>query len=136
MNKQASLFTIMVVLVMTLSGCAGLGMNPADSKQPAGLNAEQVQAMIDEAVARDRAARKADENRFAGDGVSSMLQDLEAVDLNHPGIAIKREIRGCTIQMVLYADTDVVTAADACMTIYRRHSTGAVNGTPVLAVTQ
>ena len=136
MNKQAFILTIMVVLMMSLSGCAGLGTTPADSKQLAGPTAEQVQAMIDEAVARDRAARKADGNGFTDDGVSRMLQHVEALDFNHPGIAIKREIRGCTIQMVLYADTDVETAADACMQIYRRRSTGAVNGTPVLTVTQ
>lgn len=136
MNKQAFILTIMVVLVMTLSGCAGLAKTPADSKQPAGLTAKQVQAMIDETVARDRTAWEADENRSTDDGASSMLQHLEAANLNHPGIAIKREIRGCTIQMVLYADTDVKTAADACMQIYRRRSTGAVNGTPVLTVTQ
>lgn len=136
MNRQAFVLTIMVVLLMTLSGCAGLVKTPADSKQAAGLTAERVQAMIDEAVARDRAARKGDGSSFTNEGVSSVVQHLEAVDFNHPGIAVKREIRGCTIQMVLYADTDVGTAADACMQIYRRRSGGAIKGTPLLTVTQ
>lgn len=136
MNRQAFTLTIMVILTMTLGGCAGLAKTSADSQQPAGLTASDVQAMIDDAVARDRAARVADKSDLNDGDVSGILQNLEAVDLNHPGIALKREIRGCTLQMVLYADTDVERAADACMRIYRRGSTGMINGTPILTVTQ
>jgi len=136
MKRRAFTLTIMVVLVMTLSGCAGLGKRLTDSKKPAALSAEEVQAMIDEAVARDRAARETDAGRVTDGGVAGVVQQLEAVDLNHPGIALKREIRGCTIQMVLYADTDVDSAADACMRIYRRRSGGVLNGTPLVTVTQ
>ena len=136
MNRQTSILTIMVVLVLTLGGCAGLGKTSGDSEESAGLTTAEVQAMIDEAVVRDRATREADESQVSDGGVAGVVQHLEAVDLNHPGIALKREIRACTIQMVMYADTDVETAADACMRIYRRQSTGAVNGTPVVTVTQ
>jgi len=136
MNRQAFILTMMVVLVMTLGGCAGLGKAQADAEKPAGLTTAEVRAMIDEAVARDRAARKADESGVTDGGLAGIVQHLDAVDLNHPGIALKREIRGCTIQMVMYADTDVETAANACMRIYRRRSAGVVNGTPVVTVTQ
>lgn len=182
MNRQAFTLTIMVILTMTLGGCAGLAKTAADSQPPAGLTTSEVQAMIDDAVARDRAARvadesdvsdrvvsgilqpasqqpagltasevramideavkrdrairKADESGVSDGEVSGILQNLEAVNLNHPAIALKREVRGCTLQMVLYADTDLEHAADACMRIYRRGSTGKINGSPLVTVTQ
>jgi hypothetical protein len=140
MTSQLSAFTGAVILTMTLGGCASLRDRPADDAQPQALTAAQVKKMIDEALARDHARRKAEDSENAAqdiDGIDGVVARLDAANLNHPVIAMKREIRGCAIQMVVYADTDVATATDACLRIYNRSpSGGRVNGTPVLMKTQ
>jgi hypothetical protein len=137
MTRQLFVFTSAVILAMTLGGCASLGDKPADDAQPEALSAPDVKTMIEEALASDHARRKAEERENADQGIDGVVEGLNAANVNHPVMAMKREIRGCAIQMVLYADTNVAAATDACLRIYNRSpSGGRVNGKPVLMKTQ
>ena len=135
MNRQATTLTTLVILALTLGGCASLGGKPTGDQPSASLSAADVQALVKEALADDAAAKKA-ETSMGDTGVDEIVESLKAANFNHPGMAVKREIRGCTLQMVLYADADIKTATNACIRIYSRRHSRAVNGTPVLMETQ
>ena len=160
MTRQLFACTSAVILAMTVGGCASLGDKPAADAQPEALTTPEVMKMIKEALARDDARPKAEESENADQDIDGVVERLNAASVNHPAMAMKlgkplflegeagvgktevakamkREIRGCAIQMVLYADTDVPTATDACLRIYNRSpSGGRVNGTHVLMKTQ
>lgn len=111
-------FLLILVSAVTLStGCSSL----STKRVPAGLTAEDVASIIDERLGQYQETVDANrEKSVAEEGVNDIVDRLKAANFNHPAIAVKREVRGCVIQMVLYADTDVDTATSACMRIYNR----------------
>lgn len=103
--------------MLLATGCASTGKAPA---APAGLTAEQVASIIDKKLGQYQEQVKAKSVPVEDESVDMIVDRLKASNFNHPAIAVKREVRGCVIQMVLYADTDVDRATDACMKIYNR----------------
>ena len=119
-------------------------------------NAVDVEATIDEAVQKavtrtvhemkplNAKNDQAEPTAKEVEPVANARQVVEKVGINrlqtvHPTVNLKREIRDCTLELLMF-DTHVVDAADACLRIYRsqyrRHPSRADGSVPTTIVHQ
>jgi hypothetical protein len=118
-------------------------------------NAVDVEATIDDAVEKAitrtvhdlkpiEAKSDQAEPLKEAEPIATARQVVEKVGITrlqtvHPTVSLKREIRDCTLELLMF-DTHVVDAADACLRIYRsqyrRHPSRADGSVPTTMVHQ